>query len=153
MCSRTFDVTDGPHVSAEAGVASDVRRVEDVDGLDRYDAVVLGSAVYLGNWMDAAKRFVEAHKEALAARTVWLFSSGPLGDPPHPTQEHAVQIGEIAALTGAREHRLFTGRLEKHRLSFGERTVVRAVRAPEGDFRDWDDVAEWSRAIAHALEQ
>ena len=64
-----------------------------------------------------------------------------------------MQIDEIAALTGAREHRLFTGRLEKHRLSFGERTVVRAVRAPEGYFRDWDDVAECSRAIAHALEQ
>ena len=34
---------------------------------------------------------------------------------------------------------MFPGRLEKKRLSFGERAIVLALRAPEGDFRDWDD--------------
>jgi len=32
-----------------------------------------------------------------------------------------------------------------------ERMVVKGVRAPEGDFRDWDAMEEWAESIAHAL--
>lgn len=133
------------------GLANDVRRIEDVDDLDDFDAVVLGSAVYFGSWMDAAKQFVEEHTTALRSRPVWLFSSGPLGDPPHPNEDRAVRIDEIVAATGAWEHRVFTGRLDKRALNFVERAVVPAVHAPEGDSRDWDDVAEWSTEIARSL--
>jgi menaquinone-dependent protoporphyrinogen oxidase len=41
--------------------------------------VVLGSAVYVGPWLEAGARFVEEHADELAARPVWLFSSGPAG--------------------------------------------------------------------------
>mgnify|MGYP005609704891 CR=1 FL=1 len=133
------------------GVANEVRAVDQVETLAGYDAVVLGSAVYMGRWMDAALRFVDAHQATLTGRPVWLFSSGPLGDPPHPTEEHAVEVAEVAAATTAREHRLFTGRLDKHHLNFGERAVVVAVRAPDGDFRDWDEIAEWAHEIARGV--
>jgi menaquinone-dependent protoporphyrinogen IX oxidase len=29
---------------------------------------------------------------------------------------------------------------------------VKAVKAPEGDFRDWDAIREWADAIARELE-
>jgi hypothetical protein len=29
--------------------------------------------------------------------------------------------------------------------------MVRAVRAPEGDYRDWDAIAEWAARIADGL--
>jgi menaquinone-dependent protoporphyrinogen oxidase len=51
-------------------------------------------------------------------------------------------------VTGARGHRIFPGRLEKNRLSFGERAMVTAMRAPVGDFRDWDAVRVWGNEIA-----
>ena len=54
--------------------------------------------------------------------------------------------------TGALEHRLFTGRLDRSRLGLGERAVVRVVGAAEGDYRDWDDVRRWAASIADALE-
>ena len=44
-----------------AGIANEVRSVEDVDDLDAYAAIVLGSAVYVGSWLDDAKRFVGRH--------------------------------------------------------------------------------------------
>jgi menaquinone-dependent protoporphyrinogen oxidase len=46
-----------------------------------YDAVILGSAVYVGHWLEAAQRFVEKHRADLVARPVWLFASGPVGVP------------------------------------------------------------------------
>jgi menaquinone-dependent protoporphyrinogen oxidase len=36
-------------------------------------------------------------------------------------------------------------------LGLGERVILKAVRAPDGDFRPWDDVREWARGIAAEL--
>jgi len=80
-----------------------------------YEAFVLGSAVYFGNWLQEARGFVEAHGHELAARPVWLFSSGPIGDPPEPSEEKAVHIEAIREATGAEDHRLFGGKLDKSR--------------------------------------
>jgi menaquinone-dependent protoporphyrinogen oxidase len=41
--------------------------------------VVLGSAVYVGRWLEAGACFVEEQADELAARPVWLFSSGRPG--------------------------------------------------------------------------
>ena len=43
-------------------------------------AVVLGSAITAGSWMKEAVEFVHRLAEPLAERSVWLFSSGPLGE-------------------------------------------------------------------------
>ena len=105
----------------------------------------------MGNWLAPARRFVEEYGEELASRPTWLFSSGPLGSPLRPQEDEAVHIDRIWAKTSAIEHRLFGGRLDKSQLSFRERAVVHAVRAPEGDFRDWNDVRAWAASIAETV--
>jgi menaquinone-dependent protoporphyrinogen oxidase len=115
-----------------------------------YDAVVLGSAVYVGRWLEPARHYAAEHAAVLRGRPVWLFSSGPIGEPPFPADEPH-DVGALMPLTGARGHRVFPGRLEKHRLSFGERAMVTAMRAPVGDFRDWDAVRIWAAEIAADL--
>jgi len=135
------------------GIPADVRRIEGVDDVGEYDAVVLGSAVYVGKWLEPAQRFVDRHAAELAARPTWLFSSGPIGDPPRPAAEQAVSVDAMVEATRAREHRLFAGRLEKSRLGFAERAVVVAFRAPEGDFRDWDEIRVWAETVADAIDE
>jgi menaquinone-dependent protoporphyrinogen oxidase len=125
---------------------------EEVQGIDEYDAVVLGSAVYAGHWMKEAKELVDRLGDALAERPVWLLSSGPIGDPPKP-EEDPVDIADVMERTGAREHRVFAGKLVKKNLSFGERAIVLALRAPEGDFRDWDEIRSWAGEIAEAVTE
>jgi menaquinone-dependent protoporphyrinogen oxidase len=115
-----------------------------------FDAVVLGSAVYAGRWLDPAREYATAHADALRARPVWLFSSGPIGRPPYPPDE-AHDVAPLATLTAARAHRVFPGRLEPGRLSFGERALVTAMRAPVGDFRNWAEIAAWAAEIAAAV--
>jgi len=67
--------------------------IEDVAAVDDFDAVVIGSAVYAGRWLKAAREFVDGNAAALAARPVWLFSSGPIGNPPKPEEERAGDSG------------------------------------------------------------
>lgn len=136
----------------EAQLEADVLAPDEVDGLEGYDAVVLGSAVYMGRWLDPAKRFVERNRRLLLTRPVWLFSSGPLGDPPKPDEE-PVDVAGLREATGARDHRIFPGRLAKRGLGLAEKAIVTAFRAPEGDFRSWDEIRAWATAIAHTLQE
>ena len=94
----------------DKGLDPTVIEPEQVDTVDDYDAVVLGSAVYAGHWLKPARQLVDRCGRALSARPVWLFSSGPIGDPPKPDEDPA-DVAEILAATGARGHRLFAGKL------------------------------------------
>lgn len=124
---------------------ADVRSVEGVD------AVVLGSAVYAGRWQKSAKELVGRIGAECAALPVWLFSSGPVGDPPKP-EEDPVDVAEIAEALAPREHRIFAGKIVKKQLSFPERAIVAALKVPEGDFREWAEIEAWANEIADALD-
>jgi menaquinone-dependent protoporphyrinogen oxidase len=130
-------------------LAADLVEPADVTDLSAYDAVVLGSAVYAGRWMGPATDLIARCQSQLAGRPVWLFSSGPVGSPANPAEGPAVST--LIEQTGALDHRVFAGKLDKAELGRLERTMVRAVRAPMGDYRDWDDIAAWATSIADDL--
>jgi menaquinone-dependent protoporphyrinogen oxidase len=136
---------------ARAGLDTRSADAVEIRSLAGWDAVVLGSAVYMGRWLPSARAIVDDLGEELRRRPVWLFSSGPVGDPPEPDGERAFDPADLMAATGARDHMLFAGRLDRDRLGLAERAVARAVRAAPGDFRDWDAVAAWADRIAADL--
>lgn len=133
-----------------AGITTTARPVEAVVGLDGYDAVVLGSAVYMGRWLEQARRLVNRMPGAFAARDVWLFSSGPLGDPPIPVVEPD-DAEAMVAQTHAHEHRTFAGRLVRRDLRFGEKAITKVVGAPDGDFIPREEIRAWAEGIARTL--
>ena len=137
-------------VLREHGLDSTVGPPEDATTVDGYDAVVLGSAVYAGHWLRPARELVDRSRDALAARPVWLFSSGPVGDPPKPAED-PVDVTEIVAATGARDHRVFAGKLVRRQLGFADKAIAVALRVPDGDFRDWSEIRRWAAGIADAL--
>ena len=126
-------------------------RVSDVTDLNGVQAVVLGSAVYAGSWMKEATEFAEAHAEALSDMPLWLFSSGPLGTEVHDDEEQPRQLAELTEMLRPKDHRTFFGALDHSKLGFGERMMVKAFKAPEGDFRDWSAISGWADEIAQEL--
>lgn len=142
------DVASGETTVASASLAGGATAGGDIEP---YDAVVAGSAVYMGKWMGEARDFVAKHTEQLRAVPVWLFSSGPVGEEYPEGMGVPEYLDELLAQTGAREHVVFAGRLDKGRLNLAERMAVRLVKAPEGDFRDWNAIRTWGREIAAAL--
>jgi len=133
------------------GIEARILVPEEVTSLDSYGAIILGSAVYAGRWMKPMRELVDRFEVELAGRPVWLFSSGPIGDPPTP-EEDPVDVDPILEKTSARDHFLFAGKIDRKKLNFGERAIVGALKAPEGDFRDWDEIRERALAIAKELE-
>lgn len=67
-------------VLRQAGLQADVLPTRRVSDLTPYQAVVLGSAVYIGKWRKEAVKFLQANEVVLAEKPVWLFSSGPTGE-------------------------------------------------------------------------
>lgn len=140
-----------------AGLRADVLPADRVSDLTPYQAVVLGSAVYAGRWRKEAATFLEANEERLAERQVWLFSSGPTGE------GDAVQLMKgwrfpeaqqpIADRIQPRDIALFHGLIDMKKLNLAEKLIIKALKAPVGDFRDWDAITSWAVAIADALKK
>jgi len=149
----THEIADAIAAGLERrGVDAAVQPAEELTSLDGYDAFVIGSAVYVGRWLDAARELVEEHRSRLTRSPVWLFSSGPLGPPDALKPEgDPVDVAGLIDTVQAVDHRVFAGRLDRKLLGFGEKAVVIAVRAPEGDFRDWHAIDAFAGEIAAKL--
>lgn len=119
---------------------------------DGYDAVIVGSAVYVGSWLKPAARYVDSHAATLRARLVWLFGVGPLGaEDPQPAGDPD-QARTLVELVSAKAYVTLTGALDRSRLGLIDRMIARAVKAPDGDFRDWGAIRAFAHGIADALE-
>ncbi len=132
------------------GLEAVVRTPDEVTSLDDVDAVVLGSGVYAGHWLEPARTFVDRLGHGLAARPVWIFSSGPVGDPPKPV-DGPVDGETMRLATGAREHRVFAGRIDRSTMGIGEKAIVMALRVGDRDDRSRPEVEAWATGIATAL--
>lgn len=139
-------------ILGESGISVDFKKIDASTDIRDYDAFILGSAVYVGSWLEAAKDFVEKNSEDLSKKPVWLFSSGPIGEPAKPAGDKSVNISDILMATKAKEHRIFNGKIDKNRLSFGEKAIILAVGAKEGDFRDWPEITAWAKSLVKAIK-
>jgi menaquinone-dependent protoporphyrinogen oxidase len=143
-------------VLRQAGLGADVLPADRVSDLSRYQGVVLGSAVYVGRWRKEASKFLEANEKTLAERPVWLFSSGPTdeGDPVELLNGWRLPTGlqPVADRIQPRDIAVFHGALDKSKLNLIEKFMIRMVKAPAGDFRDWESITAWAETIADAFK-
>jgi len=57
----------------------------------------------------------------------------------------------VELTTGAMDLQIFPGRLLGRHLSLPERFTVARMHAPDGDFRPWDDIVDWTKEIVRYL--
>jgi menaquinone-dependent protoporphyrinogen oxidase len=153
-----------------AGLEVTLLPVEEADPIAEYGAVVIGSAAYMGGWMGEATAFVRRHRDVLAFRPVWLFSSGPVGtekvDAKGRDQLDAArprEFEEFARSIQPRGEQVFFGAYDPDAGAVGaaEGLMARFMRLmpavrnvlPAGDFRDWAAIDAWAEGIAGELQQ
>lgn len=137
-------------VLGQAGHAVEILDPDDVTSLDGFDAVVLGSAVYVGRLAESVRALAQRLEWSLAELPLWFFWTGPIGNPPRPAEEPE-EVGHVATRLRANGVHMFAGRLEQSELGMAERALVATVGAAPGDYRDWDDIDRWAESIAEEL--
>ncbi len=144
-------------VLKDGGLITDVLPVDRIGDLAPYQAVVLGSAVYIGGWRKQAARFLKANEKVLAGKMVWLFSSGPTGqgEPVELAQgwRFPKALQHIADRVKPNDIVLFQGAAFPDKLGAIGRWMMRNVKAPLGDFRDWNAITIWAGSIARKLKE
>ncbi|HNS50666.1 MAG TPA: flavodoxin domain-containing protein [Anaerolineae bacterium] len=138
----------------EAGLQVDIRPAGDVRDLAPYHAVVLGSAVYIFRWRREAVRLLRA-LAALPGRPVWLFSSGPTSETDTDAFPGGLKLPKamqpFADRLRVRDAAVFRGVNDPQKMNALERWMMSNMKAPSGDFREWDAIDAWARGIAQAL--
>ena len=114
-----------------------------LDSLVRWEAVVVGGAVYVWFWQRDARRFVKRHLEELQQLPVWFFSSGPLDDSASKSElPPPASVAHLARLAGAQAHKTFGGRLLPD---------AKTALPTRGDWRDLEATRAWGRAVGDQL--
>ena len=130
-------------LSDEPDTTSTAWRPTHVTGVDDYDAVVVGSAVYMKRWRSEARRFLKRNATALAARPLWIFSSGPCGEKPDPRWSEPGEdrrSGRATRRPRARGVRRAACLLDP--ANFMERAMVNGCPPEHRDLRDWEAIRE-----------
>lgn len=133
-----------------AGLHCDHLEPKDITSVADYDHVIVGSAIYVGNWMGEARDLLDRTRTELLDRNVWLFSSG-LSDTPSKEANSTPALFARMKNVGAIEHRHFSGKLDVLALSLAERAAIMAARGKYGDARDMEAVRNWGAQIAQAI--
>jgi menaquinone-dependent protoporphyrinogen oxidase len=123
----------------------DVKPVKEKPPLNGYQAVILGSAIRMGNWLPEAVEFVKANQEALNATPIALFTVHMLntGDDETSRANRLAYLDAVRPLLDHSEEVYFAGRMDFSKLSFLDRIIAKMVKAEEADRRDWVRIRNW----------
>jgi menaquinone-dependent protoporphyrinogen oxidase len=125
---------------------------ETAPGPDAFDAVLIGSAIYAGRWRREAVRYLRRHGAELAARSTYLFQSGPVGNTGGDTSRTRPPrtVARLCRTFGLAEPVTFAGRLDPaHAHTRLQRWM--ATSASAGDYRNWEIIRGWAHRIGVEL--
>jgi menaquinone-dependent protoporphyrinogen oxidase len=127
----------------------DLCPASEVRGLGKYDAVIVGGALYANRWHRDARRFVQQNIEQLRRVPVWFFSSGPLDA---SAEERSIpptrQVQALLERVGAHGHETFGGRLSADARGFPAGAMA---KEHAGDWRNPEHIRRWAAALANEL--
>jgi menaquinone-dependent protoporphyrinogen oxidase len=130
-----------------ADVEVDVREAGEVKDLTEYSAVVVGSSIRIGRWLDSAINFLDRFGDDLSGRPVAYFMTCLVViDPSEEAQQDALAYWEPILRRAPQVDPvglgLFAGSLAPTMVQIPE-----LQDSPYGDYRDWDTIRAWAREI------
>lgn len=139
---------------AAKGASVEVHPAKSAPDPAGYDAVLVGSGIRAGNWHAPVKDWVAKNAGTLKDKPVAFFTAClTMAQDPSKSDEVRAYTDLLIAETGVKpvDIGLFAGWNEPKHFSFGERTIMKIMKAPQGDFRDWAAIDSWSEKVAGQL--
>jgi menaquinone-dependent protoporphyrinogen oxidase len=138
------------------GLEAEAKDINTLTDLEDFKAIVIGSAVYYGKWRKEAVRFVVDNSKKLAEKKVWIFSCGPTGEgePLELTKGWRVptKIEAFADEIEPKDIALFHGKIEPSEVNGFEKWIIKRVKAPVGDYRNWKAITDWTHEIIKEMK-
>jgi len=156
-CGSTAEVAEAiGQTLCAAGAAVDVRRVQEVRDLTPYRAVVVGTAIRMGEPLGEAVSFAKKHQAALAGLPTAVFSLGTamIHDTPENRATAAGYLQPLTELVRPVSTGLFAGKVDPAKMEPIWRFMMSFVKEGEmapGDHRDWDAIRAWATELNAAL--
>lgn len=135
-----------------SGSEVDLCAVKDVKDVADYRAVVVGSGVRAGKVYSDFVNFLGRHEDALSKIPVAYFVVClTMVD---PTEENRAQV--LYYIAAVREKikavkpvdvQYFAGEFDPKKLPLPLRLIMKAMKAPQGDHRDWKAIREWASSL------
>lgn len=137
----------------KTGLSADVYAARDVNDVSGYNMIVIGSPVYAGKWLPEATGMVKRNLAGLREKKVAFFSAGISMKDDTPENRDKLKEASEEALREIKPvlEGFFAGKMTYRKLSIPHKIMVKAVKAPEGDFRNWRQIREWTLSLAEYL--
>lgn len=140
----------------EQGVTVDVEAARDVADASPYTAVLVGSGIRAGRLHPDVLKLLKAQQAALSEVPVAYFvvCLSMMED----TEEQRREV--MGYLEAAREAApqvepvgtgLFGGVMDYDKLALPIRLMMKTMKSPEGDYRDWEAIRTWVAEVRPAL--
>jgi menaquinone-dependent protoporphyrinogen oxidase len=135
---------------AKQNAQVDVLPVEKVGDLSAYQAVVLGSAIRMSQLLPEVVKFVEANQAILQQKSfnVFFLCMTLEKDTPENRQTVSAYLEPVRALVKPANEGMFAGVMDPKKLSLVERLLMKAMKSPVGDYRNWDQINAWAQSVA-----
>lgn len=140
------------------GFSVDVKPVKEKPPVEGYQAVVIGSAIRMGNWLPAAVNFIKDNQAQLSRVPTAFFTVHMLnrGEDEASRQARQAYTATVRQILAPVDEAFFSGKMDYSRLSFLDRTIAKAVEkqtdSRAGDFRDWGKIRAWAQGLYPMLE-
>jgi menaquinone-dependent protoporphyrinogen oxidase len=136
-----------------AGATVEVKYVRAVHELMGYDAVVIGSAIRMGQWLPEAVEFVKANRETLShIPTAYFLVSGFLReDTPQMRQRALAYLDPVRKILEPASIGLFAGKMDYSKMDWIDRSIAEAVSSSQGDWRNWEAIRTWAHDLSRLI--
>lgn len=153
-CGSTGEIAQAiGDVLCQGGAEVDVKPVKSVTSLNGYNAVIVGTAIRMGQCLPEAKAFVEKHREALSKVPLAYFAVclAPTAADETERKQAETYLDALKAIVKPAAESIFAGKMDTKKLSFFFRLMMQAMKSQEGDFRDWEAIKAWAQEIEPIL--
>ncbi len=134
---------------AGRGFQVDVKPVKDKPSLEGYSAVLVGSAIRMGNWLPEAVDFLKTNQAALSGVPLALFTVhlDNVEDDEESRSKRSAYLDSVRPLVQATDEVFFAGKMDMARLSLFDRWMIQQMGGTDRDLRDWDKIRAWAEGV------